>query len=49
MECSNTPAEDYRNLPLIRGLEAVRKSERVYLEAYTSVLLVPKEQLVRPW
>ncbi|KAL6780002.1 hypothetical protein ACKKBG_A14620 [Auxenochlorella protothecoides x Auxenochlorella symbiontica] len=29
----------------VKGLEAVRKSERVYLEAYTSVLLVPKEQL----
>lgn len=29
-----------------RGLEAVRGSQRVYLEAYTSLLLVPKEQLV---
>ena len=29
-----------------RGLEAVRGSQRVYLEAYTSVLLAPKEQLV---
>lgn len=30
-----------------RGLEAVRGSQRIYLEAYTSQLLVPKEQLVR--
>ena len=29
-----------------RGLEAVRGSQRIYLEAYTSQLLVPKEQLV---
>ncbi len=29
-----------------RGLEAVRGSDRIYLEAYTSQLLVPKEQLV---
>jgi len=29
-----------------RGLEAVKGSERVYLEAYTSLLLVPKEKLV---
>jgi len=31
----------------VRGLEAVKKSERVYLEAYTSILLVDKEKLVR--
>ena len=30
-----------------RGLEIVQKAERVYLEAYTAVLLVDKEQLVR--
>jgi diphthamide biosynthesis methyltransferase len=30
-----------------KGLEIVRKAERVYLEAYTAVLLVDKEQLVR--
>ena len=30
-----------------RGLEAVKRCERVYLEAYTSILLVPKERLVR--
>lgn len=29
-----------------RGLDAVKQSERVYLEAYTSLLLVPKETLV---
>lgn len=29
-----------------RGLEIVRRAERVYLEAYTAVLLVDKEQLV---
>lgn len=28
-----------------RGLEAVKGCERVYLEAYTSLLLVPKERL----
>lgn len=31
---------------LRRGLEAVKRSQRVYLEAYTSLLLVPKEKLV---
>jgi diphthamide biosynthesis methyltransferase len=30
-----------------RGLDIVRRAERVYLEAYTAVLLVDKEQLVR--
>ncbi len=30
-----------------RGLEIVKGCQRVYLEAYTSVLLVPKERLVR--
>ncbi|KAK3709931.1 diphthine synthase [Vermiconidia calcicola] len=29
----------------VKGLEIVRKADRVYLEAYTAVLLVPKEQL----
>jgi len=29
----------------VRGLEAVKSCSRVYLEAYTSILLVPKEQL----
>ncbi|KAI5123835.1 hypothetical protein M0805_009127 [Coniferiporia weirii] len=29
----------------VRGLEAVRKSSRVYLEAYTSILMVQKERL----
>ncbi|KAJ2378785.1 diphthine synthase, partial [Coemansia sp. RSA 2603] len=29
----------------VKGLEAVKKSERVYLEAYTSILMVPKERL----
>ncbi|KAJ2726581.1 diphthine synthase [Coemansia sp. Benny D115] len=29
----------------VKGLEAVRGSERVYLEAYTSILMVPKERL----
>jgi diphthine methyl ester synthase len=31
----------------IRGLEVVKSAERVYLEAYTSILLVDKEKLVR--
>ena len=30
----------------VRGLEAVKKCTRVYLEAYTSILLVDKERLV---
>lgn len=31
----------------VRGLDVVRRATRVYLEAYTSILLVPKEKLVR--
>ena len=30
----------------VKGLEIVKKAERVYLEAYTSILLVNKEKLV---
>lgn len=30
----------------LKGLEAVKGSERVYLEAYTSILTVGKEKLV---
>ena len=30
-----------------RGLEIVKGCQRVYLEAYTSVMLVPMERLVR--
>ena len=30
----------------VKGLEAVKKCERVYLEAYTSVLLVERAKLV---
>eukprot|EP00889_Picochlorum_renovo_P005802 jgi/Picre1/32832/NNA_008162.t1 len=29
----------------VKGLEAVKKCERVYLESYTSLLLVPRERL----
>lgn len=32
----------------VKGLEIVQKAERVYLEAYTAVLLVEKEKLVIP-
>ena len=32
----------------VKGLEAVRGAERAYLEAYTSILTVGKEELVRP-
>jgi hypothetical protein len=32
----------------VKGLEIVRKVERVYLEAYTSILLVDYEKLVWP-
>ena len=31
----------------VKGLEIVRKADRVYLEAYTAVLLVDQQQLVR--
>lgn len=31
----------------VRGLEIVKKADRVYLEAYTSILLVDTEKLVR--
>jgi diphthamide biosynthesis methyltransferase len=31
----------------VRGLEAIKGSERVYLEAYTSILGVGKDRLVR--
>ena len=30
----------------VKGLEVVRKADRVYLEAYTAILLVNKERLV---
>ena len=30
----------------VKGLEIVKKAERVYLEAYTSILLVDKDKLV---
>lgn len=30
----------------VKGLEVIRKAERVYLEAYTAVLLVDQAQLV---
>lgn len=30
----------------VKGLELVQKAERVYLEAYTSILLVNREKLV---
>lgn len=31
----------------VKGLEIVKRAERVYLEAYTAILLVDKEILVR--
>lgn len=31
----------------VKGLEIVKKADRVYLEAYTSILLVRKDKLVR--
>ena len=30
----------------LRGLEAVKRCKRVFLEAYTSILLVDREKLV---
>ena len=46
-----SPGTRALSFPLCRGLEAVKRCSRVYLEAYTSVLMVPKERLVpaRPW
>jgi diphthine synthase len=32
----------------VKGLNAVRSCKRVYLEAYTSVMVVDKTVLVRP-
>ena len=32
----------------VKGLEIVKRAERVYLEAYTAILLVDKEALVSP-
>lgn len=32
----------------IKGLEVVKAAHRVYLEAYTSILLVDREKLVLP-
>jgi len=32
----------------VRGLEIVRRASRVYLEAYTSILMISHEKLVRP-
>jgi len=31
----------------VKGLEIVKRADRVYLEAYTSILLVSKDKLVR--
>ena len=31
----------------LRGLDAVKKCAHVYLEAYTSILMVDKDKLVR--
>ena len=31
----------------LKGLEVVKMADRVYLEAYTSILLVDKDKLVR--
>jgi diphthine methyl ester synthase len=31
----------------VKGLQIVKQADRVYLEAYTSVLLVGREKLVR--
>jgi diphthamide biosynthesis methyltransferase len=33
----------------VRGLEAVKSCERVYLEAYTSILMVDSAKLVSVW
>ena len=32
----------------VKGLAIVKQAARVYLEAYTSILLVDKERLVNP-
>jgi len=33
----------------LRGLNALKRCSKIYLEAYTSVLTVPKEQLEQAW
>ena len=33
----------------LKGLAAVRKSKAIYLEAYTSILAVPRERLEAAW
>lgn len=33
----------------VKGLNLVKNASRVYLEAYTSILLVSKEKLVGEW
>lgn len=33
----------------VKGLEIVRRASRVYLEAYTAILLVDKDVLVSRW
>ena len=38
---------DERDITL-RGLESVKRCSKVYLEAYTSILLVDKSKLVSP-
>lgn len=32
----------------VKGLNIVKKADRVYLEAYTSILMVDKNKLVKP-
>ena len=32
----------------VKGLEIIKRAEKVYLEAYTSILLVDTAKLVRP-
>lgn len=32
----------------VKGLQIVKAAKRVYLEAYTSILLVDQKKLVRP-
>jgi diphthine synthase len=33
----------------VKGLDIVKRADRVYLEAYTSILLVETEKLVRKY
>lgn len=48
IKCAWQAANQLDLCPASRGLEAIKKCTRVYLEAYTSILLCEKDKLVSP-